>query len=142
MRTLKVFLGWSRHELTNHPDRITKVWSGDSQAYEASDYVSEPRPIAYLSRVGAKLDGFIQRSRDGLTVNHPELVEHTQHIMPLVDQYAFGVADHVDLEEVMKTTNWAAVPVRYSSPRSLVPLTYRSIRCAHLRCSSVGRAMN
>ena len=37
-----------------------------------------------------------------LTVCHPELEEHTQHIMSLADQYAFGGADHFDPEEVMK----------------------------------------
>jgi hypothetical protein len=48
------------------------------------------------------LDGSVQRRRDGLTIGHPELEEHTQRIMALVDQYAFGGTDHFDPEEVMK----------------------------------------
>ena len=91
LRTLKVLLDKMRHELTNQPDRVTEVWSGNSQIYEASDYLSEPRRVAYLSGVGVKLDGSIKRSRDRLTVCHPELEEHTQHVMPLADQYAFRV---------------------------------------------------
>ena len=68
--------------------------SGDSEIYyEASDYLSEPRRVANLSGVGAKLDGSIERSRDGITVCHPELEEHTQHVMSLVDQYAFSVEE-------------------------------------------------
>ena len=54
------------------------------------------------SGVGTKLDGSVQRSRDGLTVGHPEFEEHTQHIMALADQDAFGGTDHFDPEEVMK----------------------------------------
>jgi hypothetical protein len=48
------------------------------------------------------LDGSVQRRRDGLTISHPELEEHIQHIMSLVDQYAFGSTDHFDPEEVIK----------------------------------------
>ena len=40
---MKVLLSWSRHELTNHLDRVTEIWFGDSQVYEASDYLSVPR---------------------------------------------------------------------------------------------------
>ena len=29
-RPLNVFLGWSRHELTNPSDRIAEVWSSDN----------------------------------------------------------------------------------------------------------------
>ena len=102
LRTLKVVLGRSLHELTDHPDRITEVGSGDGQVDEASDNSSEPGRVAHLFGVGTKLHGSIQRSRDGLTVGHPELEEHTQHIMALADQYAFGGMDHFDAEEVMK----------------------------------------
>ena len=35
-------------------------------------------------------------------VCHLELEEHTQHVMSLADQYAFGGADHFDPEKVMK----------------------------------------
>ena len=55
-----------------------------------------------FSRVRAKLDGSVQRSRDGLTVYHPEFEEHTQHVMTLANHYAFGGAYHIDPEEVMK----------------------------------------
>ena len=48
-------------------------------------------------------------SSDGLTVFHPKLEEHTQHIMSLADQYAFEGADHFDPDEVMKV------------PRSFMP---------------------
>ena len=102
MCALKVLLGWSCHELTNHTDRVTEVLSNDSQVYEASGYLLEPRRVAYLFGVGEKLDDSIQRSRDGLTVCHPKLEEHTQHVMSLADQYAFGGTDHLDPEEVMK----------------------------------------
>ena len=102
MRTLKVLLDQSRHELTDHPDRVTEVGSGDFRVYEASDYLSEPHRVAYLFGIEAKLDGSIQRSREGLTVCHPELQEHTQHVMSLADQLAFGGTDHFDPEEVMK----------------------------------------
>ena len=102
LRTLKVLLGRSGHELTDHPDRITEVGSSDCQVYEASDNLSESSSVAYLSGIGAKLDSSIQRSRDGLTIGHPEFEEHTKHIMVLADQYAFGGADHFDPEEVMK----------------------------------------
>jgi hypothetical protein len=47
-------------------------------------------------------DGSVQRCRDGLTIGHPELEEHTQHIMALANQYAFGGTDHFDPKEVMK----------------------------------------
>ena len=57
---------------------------------------------ANLSGVGTKLYGSVQRSRDGLTVGHLEFEEHTQHVMSLADQYAFGGADHFDPEKVMK----------------------------------------
>ena len=87
---MKVLLGRSRHELTDHPDRITEVGSGDCQVYKASDNLSEPGRIAHLSGVETKFDGSIQRSPYGLTVSHPEFQEHTQHIMALTDQYAFG----------------------------------------------------
>ena len=97
-----MLLGGSCHELTDHLDRITKIGSGDFQVYEASDNLSEPRRVAYLSGIGVKLDGSIQRSRDGLTVGHPEFKEHPQHIMTLADQYAFGGTNHFDPEEVMK----------------------------------------
>ena len=97
-----MLLSRSRHELTDHPNWITEVGSGDGQVYEASDNLSEPRRVAYLSRIGTKLDGSVQRSRDGLTVSHPEFEEHTQHIVTLADQYAFGGTDHFDAEEVMK----------------------------------------
>ena len=92
----------SLHELTNHPDWIIEVRSGAGQVYDASDNLSEPPRVAYLSRIGTKLDGSVQRSRDGLTVGHPEFEEHTQHVMTLADQYAFGGMDHFDPEEVMK----------------------------------------
>ena len=64
----------------------------------------EPLRIAYLAGIGTKLDGSVQRSRDRLTVGHPEFEEHTQHVMSfnLADQYAFGGTDHFDPEEVMK----------------------------------------
>ena len=62
---------------------------------EDFDYVSEPRQVAYLSGVRAKLYGSIQRSRDRLTVCHTR-------VMSLADQYAFADADHFDPEEVMK----------------------------------------
>ena len=97
-----MLLGGSRHELTDHPDRITEVGSGDGQVYEDSDNLSEPRWVTHLPGVGMKLHGFVQRSRDGLTVGHPEFEEHTHHLMSLADQYAFGGADHFDPEEVMK----------------------------------------
>ena len=91
LRTLKVLLDRSHHEITDHPDRVIEIGSGDCQVYEASDNLSEPRRVAYLSGIGAKLDGSIQRSRDKLTIGLPEFEEHTQHIMALADQYAFGV---------------------------------------------------
>ena len=97
-----MLLGGSCHELTNHPNRVTEVGSGDSQVYEASNYLSEPCKVAYLSGFGTNLDDSIQRSLDDLTVCHPKLEEHTQHVMPLADQYAFGGADHFDPDEVMK----------------------------------------
>ena len=97
-----MLLGWACHELTNQADGVTEVWPGDGQVYEASDYLSEPFRVADLSGVGAKLHGSVQRSRDGLTIYHPDLEEHTQHVMSLVDQYAFGGADHFDLEKVKK----------------------------------------
>ena len=97
-----MLLGRSHHELTNHPDWVTKVGSGDCQVYETSDNLSEPRRVAYLPGIGTKLDGSVQRIRDGLTVAHPEFEEHTQHVMSLADQYAFGGMDHFDPEEVMK----------------------------------------
>ena len=71
----------ARHELTDHPNRIAEVGSGDGQVYEASDNLSEPRRVVHLSGVGTKLDGSVQRSRDGLTIGHPEFEEHTQHVM-------------------------------------------------------------
>ena len=37
-----------------------------------------------------------------LTVCRPELEEHTQHVMSLAYQYAFGGANHFDPEKVMK----------------------------------------
>ena len=95
-----MLLGWPRHELTNQADRITKVRSGDGQVYEVSHYLSEPFRVADLSRVGAKLDGSIWRSRDGLTSCHPKLEAHTQHIMSLADQYAFGGVEHFDPREI------------------------------------------
>jgi hypothetical protein len=49
-----------------------------------------------------KLYGSVQRRRDGLTLGHAELEEHTQRIMPLTHQYAFEGTDHFDPEEVMK----------------------------------------
>ena len=55
-----------------------------------------------LPTIGTKLHGSVQRSRDGLTVGHPEFEEHTQHVVSLADQYAFGGTDHFDPEEVMK----------------------------------------
>ena len=91
-----MLLGRSRYELTDHPDRVTKIRLGDCQVYEASDNLAEPRRVAYLSGVEAKLDGSIQRSRDRLTVRHPEFEKHTQDIMVLADQYAFGGTDHFD----------------------------------------------
>ena len=63
--------------MTNHPDRITEVGSGDCQVYEASDNLAEPLRVAYLAGIGTKLQGSVQRSRDGLTVGHPEFEEHT-----------------------------------------------------------------
>ena len=45
--------------LTNHPDLVTEVGPGDGQVYEASDN-PEPRRVAYLSGVGAKLNDSIQ----------------------------------------------------------------------------------
>ena len=97
-----MLLGWLHHELTNQADQVTKVRPGDGQVYEASDYLSEPRRVAYLSGVRAKLEGSIQRSRDRLTVCHPEFEEHIQYVMLLADQYAFRGTDHIDPEEVMK----------------------------------------
>ena len=97
-----MLLGRSRHELTNNPDRVFEVGSGDGEVYEASDYLLEPRQVEYLSEIGAELDGSIQRSRDGFTIGHLVFEEHTQHVMPLADQYAFGATDHSDPEEVMK----------------------------------------
>ena len=102
MRTLKVLLGRLRYKLTNQTDRVTEIRSGDRQVYKASDYLPEPRQIAYLSLIGARLNGSIQRSRNGLTIIHPEFEEHTQHIMELADQYAIRGTDHIDPEEVMK----------------------------------------
>ena len=96
---MKVLLGRSCHELTDHPDRVTEGGSGDCQVYKVSDNLSEPLRVAYLSGIGAKLDGSIQRSRDGLIVGHPEFEEHTQHVMSLADQYAFGGTDHFDPED-------------------------------------------
>ena len=49
-----------------------------------------------------KLHIRIQRSSDGFALRHSELEEHTQHIMSLADQYAFGGGDHFDPQEVMK----------------------------------------
>ena len=83
-------------------DGVTEVRSGDGQVYEAFDNLSEPRRVAYPSGIGAKLDGSILRRRDELTIGHPEFEEHTQHIMTLADQYAFGGTDQFDPEEVMK----------------------------------------
>ena len=102
LRTLKVCLGRSLHELTNHPDQVTNVGSGDGQVYEAYENLSEPRRVGYFFGIGAKLNGSIQRSRDGLTIVHPEFEEHTQHIVSLADQYVFGGTDHFDPQEVMK----------------------------------------
>jgi hypothetical protein len=48
------------------------------------------------------LDGSVQRRRDGVTFGLPELEEHTQRIMTLAHQYAFGGTDHFDPKEVMK----------------------------------------
>ena len=62
LRTLKVLLGGSRHELTDHPDHVTEIGSCDCQLYEASNNFSEPRRVAYLPEIGAKLDNSIQRS--------------------------------------------------------------------------------
>ena len=59
-------------------------------------------PTICRNRVGTKLHGSVQRSRDGLTVGHPELEEHTQHVMSLADLYAFGGTNQLDPEEVMK----------------------------------------
>ena len=97
-----MLLGRSRHELSDHPDHVNEVGSGNCQVYKASDNLSEPRWVAFLSGIRAKLDGSIQRSRDGLTVRHPEFEEHTQHIMASAEQYAFGGTDHFNPEEVMK----------------------------------------
>ena len=49
---------------------------------------------------------FIFRSRgvENSTHNATEFEEHTQHIMLLAHQYAFGVTNHFDPEEVMKVT--------------------------------------
>ena len=69
---------------------VGELGFGDSQVDKASDNLSEPCRVADLSGIGAKLYGPIQRRRDGLTVIHPELEEHIQHIMTLADQYAFG----------------------------------------------------
>ena len=91
LRTLKVLLGWSRHELTDHSDRITEGWSCDGQVDEASDNLSEPGRVAYLSGVGTKLHSSVQRSRDGLTIGHPEFEEHTQHVMALLISMPSGV---------------------------------------------------
>ena len=97
-----MLLGRSRHELTDHPDRVIEIGSGDSQVYEAFHNLSEPRRVTHLSRIGVKLDGSIQRIRDGLTVGPSEFEEHTQHVMALADQYAFGGTDHFEPEELMK----------------------------------------
>ena len=70
-----MLLGGSRHEQTNHPDPKTKDGSGDCQVYETSNNLSEPRRVAYLSGIRAKLDGSVQRSRDGLTVGQPQLTQ-------------------------------------------------------------------
>ena len=40
-------------------------------------------------------NGSVQKSRDGLTVGHPEFEEHTQHITALDGKYAFGDEEHV-----------------------------------------------
>ena len=73
---LKVFGIGLRHKLTNQAGRITEVRSGDGQVHKASDYLSEPLRVA-------------SHSRHGFALYHTELEEHTQHIVPLVDQYAF-----------------------------------------------------
>ena len=54
--------------LTYQSTRCAEVGLGDGQVYKASDNLSEPRQVTYLSGIGTKLDGSIQRSRDGLTV--------------------------------------------------------------------------
>ena len=83
--------------------------------------------------VGTKLDGSLQRSRDRLTVGHPEFEDHTQHIMVLADQYAFGGTDHFHLEEVIRSpksfmsndaASWSFT--RFISPRSATVMTKSS----------------
>ena len=64
--------------------------------YKTSDLMSKPFWVACFSGVGAKLHGSVQRSRDVFALCHTELEEHTQHVMSLADQYAFGGADHLD----------------------------------------------
>ena len=73
LRTLKVLLGRSRHELTDHPDRITEIGSSDCQVYEASDNLVEPRWVAYLSVIGTKLDGSVRGVETDLQEAIPNL---------------------------------------------------------------------
>ena len=49
LHALKVLRGRLRHELTNQDDRIAQVRQGDSQVYEASDYLSELCRVALRS---------------------------------------------------------------------------------------------
>ena len=97
-----VFHDWMRHKLTDQSDRITEVRPGDGLIYEAFNYLSEPCWVACHSRVGAELHIPVQRSQDRFAFCHTEFEEHTQHIMPLTDQYAFQGANHFNPEEVMK----------------------------------------
>ena len=95
---------WTRHELTNQSDQITEVWSDDGQIDKASDDLSEPFRVACCSGVKAKLHIPVQRSPDRFSFRNTKFEEYTQHIMRLIDQYAFRVADLFDPEEVMKVT--------------------------------------
>ena len=49
-----------------------------------------------------KLHVAIERSGDGSTIRHPEVVQHIQEIMSLSQQYGIEGMDHFDHEEVVK----------------------------------------
>ena len=79
---------------TSRREKSRKTEQGSKEGAEESSRFND-----MASHIGAKLYGPIQRRRDGLTVGHPELEEHTQHVVSLADQYAFGGMDHFDPEE-------------------------------------------
>ena len=43
----------------------------------------------------------IERSGDGSTIRHPELVQDIKDIMSLSEQYVVGVVDHLESKEIM-----------------------------------------